>query len=79
MRFVRIASVLLLVLCLIDVVQDCAISASLNLPDDDDHHQLAGLLSVPMLFGESCALIYPSKTHFVLPCSPRSMYQPIRQ
>ncbi len=78
MRFVRIVSILLLVLCLIDVAQDCAISASLNLPGDDNNHS-AALVSVLIVLGESCALIYSSLAHFALPAALHSVYHPLRQ
>lgn len=78
-RFVRIASVLLLVLCLIDVVQDCATTASLNLPDDDDHNHFAVLVSVSILFGESYALIHSSQAHLALLSALQSVYHPLRQ
>ena len=78
-RFVRIASVLLLVLCLIDVVQDCATSASLNLPDDDDHQHCALALSVAIVFGGSYALIHPSRAHLAPPSALQSVYHPLRQ
>ena len=78
-RFVRMAAVLLLAVCLIDAVQDCAISDSLDLLDDDHHDQFSALISAPLLFGESYLLIHSAKLHFALSCSPRFMCQPIRQ
>ncbi len=78
-RFVRVVSILLLVLCLIDVVQDCAISASVNLPDNDDPNHSAALVSVLIVLGEFCALIHSSLAHFALPVALHSVYHPLRQ
>ncbi len=79
MRFVRIASMLLLILCLVDVAQDCAIAVSLTVLDDDDHRYFYAVLSVPTLFWDLYLSIRPSTLSFTHAIPGRSMYRPIRQ
>ncbi len=80
MRFVRIAAVFFLVLCFIDAVQDCTlVSGSLNLPDDDDYHQLAALFAAPILLAYSSTSICSLKGHISHHFSVSSIYHPIRR
>ncbi len=78
MHFIRIAAILLLVLCLVDVAQDCATSAALNLTDDD-HHDVSALISPSTFVTESYQLVPSFKARFALLCLAQSMYRPIRQ
>ena len=77
MRLARIVSMLLLILCLLDVVRACALSAALSLTDDDDHNYSAALVSVLIVLGESYSVIYSSLAHSCAPCgSPFHLSSP---
>jgi hypothetical protein len=79
MRYVRLGVLFLIVLCLVDASQECAISASFNLPDDDDRHHFAAVFYVAVLLDGSPRSIQSSIECLALLCFLQSNYHPLRQ